>query len=76
MPYSQKGSEQLLLFFSQRYERGSMIITSNREFSLWTQVFGDEQMTAALIDRLTHRAYIFPMNGNSYRFKQSLQEEH
>jgi len=76
IPYSQKGSELLFQFFSQRYERGSMIITSNREFSLWNQVFGDEQMTAALIDRLTHRAYIFPMNGDSYRFKQSLEEEY
>jgi DNA replication protein DnaC len=50
-----------------------MIITSNLDFSNWTQVFKDEQMTAALADRLTHRAHIFAMNGKSYRFKQSMK---
>jgi DNA replication protein DnaC len=52
-----------------------MIITSNLEFSNWTQVFGDEQMTAELVDRLTHRSHILVMNGDSYRFKESLKSQ-
>nr|WP_269456756.1 ATP-binding protein [Thermanaeromonas toyohensis] len=50
-----------------------MLITSNLEFSEWVQVFGDERMTAALLDRLTHHAHILVMNGESYRFRQSLR---
>ncbi|WP_376766370.1 ATP-binding protein [Thermoactinomyces mirandus] len=67
------GAELLFQFCSSRYEKGSMIITSNLDFSNWTQVFKDEQMTAALADRLTHRAHILAMNGESYRFKQSIK---
>ncbi|WP_339064075.1 ATP-binding protein [Tepidibacillus marianensis] len=63
--------ELLFQFFSARYERGSMIITSNREFSRWIEVFHDEQMTAALLDRVTHEAHIIPMNGESYRLKET-----
>jgi DNA replication protein DnaC len=74
LPYSQRGSELLFQWFASRYERGSMIIASNREFSQWTEVFSDEQLTAALLDRLTHRAHIFPMNDESYRFKDSFKE--
>ncbi|MBA4496316.1 IS21-like element helper ATPase IstB, partial [Paenactinomyces guangxiensis] len=73
VPLSKAGAELLFQFCASRYERGSMIITSNLDFSNWTQVFKDEQMTAALVDRLTHRAHIFAMNGESYRFKQSMQ---
>ncbi|EMT54692.1 IS21 family transposase [Brevibacillus borstelensis AK1] len=51
-----------------------MILTINLDFANWTQVFEDEQMTAALVDRLTHRAHIFGMNGDSYRFKQSFKQ--
>jgi DNA replication protein DnaC len=73
VPLSKTGAELLFQFCSSRYEKGSMIITSNLDFSNWTQVFKDEQMTAALADRLTHRAHIFAMNGESYRFKQSMK---
>lgn len=73
VPLSQTGAELLFQFCSSRYEKGSMIITSNLDFSNWTQIFKDEQMTAALADRLTHRAHIFAMNGESYRFKQSMK---
>lgn len=45
------------------------------EFAKWTEVFGDEQMTAALLDRLTHRAHILNMNGESYRLKQSISKK-
>ncbi|WP_382285921.1 IS21-like element helper ATPase IstB [Heyndrickxia sporothermodurans] len=71
IPYHQRAAELLFQFFSTRYERGSMIITSNREFSRWVEVFHDEQMTAALLDRVTHKAHIIPMNGESYRLKET-----
>lgn len=73
VPLSRTGAELLFQFCAARYEKGSMIITSNLEFTEWTQIFKDEQMTSALVDRLTHRAHIFAMNGGSYRFKQSIQ---
>lgn len=74
IPYHQRAAELLFQFFSARYERGSMIITSNREFGRWVEVFHDEQMTAALLDRVTHKAHIIPMNGPSYRLKETYSE--
>ena len=61
--------------FSQRYERGSILVTTNLPFDEWTEVFGSERLTGALLDRLTHRAHILEMNGESYRLKQSRQAE-
>ena len=58
--------------FSQRYERGSIIITSNLPFAEWPSVFRSERLTGALLDRLTHHVYILEMNGESYRLKQSV----
>ena len=75
IPFSKAGAQLLFQFCASRYEKGSMIVTSNLEFSNWTQVFGDEQMTAALVDRLTHRSHILVMNGDSYRFKESLKSQ-
>lgn len=72
VPFSKTGAELLFQFFSGRYERASVIITTNLEFSEWTNVFGDEKMTAALLDRLTHRSHIHLLNGESYRFRQSM----
>ena len=57
--------------FSQRYERGSTIVTSSLPFEDWTQVLGSERLTGALLDRLAHHVSILTMNGDSYRFKQS-----
>ncbi len=57
--------------FSQRYERGSTIVTSNLPFEDWTSVFGSERLTGALLDRLTHHVHILSMNGESYRSAQS-----
>lgn len=57
--------------FSQRYERGSTIVTSNLPFEDWTSVFVSERLTGALLDRLTHHVHILEMNGDSYRLKQS-----
>jgi DNA replication protein DnaC len=75
VPFSKVGAELLFQFCSSRYERGSMIITTNLEFPKWTEVLGVEQMTAALLDRLTHNAHILNINGESYRFKQALSRK-
>lgn len=74
-PFSSTGAELLFQFVAALYERGSLVVTSNLEFSEWTRVFGDERLTAALLDRLTHRAHILPMNGESYRFRESLRRQ-
>lgn len=71
--FSRVGAELLFQLFAERYERGSTLITSNLAFSDWTQVFQGERMTAALLDRLTHRCHIFEMNGESFRFRESMK---
>ena len=71
VPLSTTGAELLFEVFSQRYERGSTIVTSNLPFEEWTSVFGAERLTGALLDRLTHHVHILSMNGESYRLLQS-----
>jgi DNA replication protein DnaC len=71
VPLSSTGGELLFETFSQRYERGSTIVTSNLPFDEWTAVFGNERLTGALLDRLTHHVHILEMNGESYRLKHS-----
>ncbi len=71
VPLSPTGAELLFEVFSQRYERGSTIVTSNLPFEEWTSVFGSERLTGALLDRLTHHVHILELNGDSYRLKQS-----
>jgi DNA replication protein DnaC len=71
VPLSPTGAELLFEVFSQRYERGSIIVTSNLPFEEWTSVFGSERLTGALLDRLTHHVHILELNGDSYRLKQS-----
>ena len=73
VPLSKTGAELLFEVISQCYERGSLIITSNLPFDEWTQTFGSERLTGALLDRLTHHIHILEMNGDSYRLKQSRQ---
>ena len=70
---SRGGVELLFRVFADRYERGSLLITTNLPFSEWNQIFQGERMTAALLDRLTHRCHIFEMNGESYRFRESMK---
>ena len=71
VPLSPTGAELLFEVFSQRYERGSTMVTSNLPFDEWTSVFASERLTGALLDRLTHHIHILEMNGDSYRLKQS-----
>ncbi len=76
IPFSKEGAELLFQVLAERYEKGSVMITSNLGFADWTQVFGDQTMTAALLDRLTHKAKIVNCNWPSYRLKQSLESTH
>jgi DNA replication protein DnaC len=71
VPLSKTGAELLFEVFSQRYERGSTLVTTNLPFDEWTEVFGSERLTGALLDRLTHHVHILEMNGESYRLRQS-----
>lgn len=71
VPLSPSGAELLFEVFSQRYERGSTIVTSNLPFDEWTSTFGSERLTGALLDRLTHHVHILEMNGESFRLKHS-----
>jgi len=71
VPLSKTGAELLFELISQRYERGSTLITSNLPFDEWTGTFGSERLTGALLDRLTHHVHILEMNGESYRLSQS-----
>ena len=75
VPLSPTGAELLFEAFSQRYERGSSIITSNLAFEDWTSVLGSERLTGALLDRLTHHVSILTMNGDSYRLRQSASRQ-
>ena len=64
-------STALFEVFSQRYERGSTFVATNLPFDEWTEMFGSERLTGALLDRLTHHVHIIEMNGDSYRLRQS-----
>lgn len=71
VPLSKTGADLLFEVISQRYARGSIIITSNLPFDEWTEVFGSERLTGAILDHLTHHAHILEMNGESFRLRQT-----
>ena len=73
IPFSREGAELLFQVLAERHEKGSVMITTNLGFADWTQVFGEQAMTAALLDRLTHKARIINCIWQSYRLKQSLE---
>ena len=75
VPLSKEGAELLFQVFSDRYESGSIIVTSNLNFSRWTEVFIDKIMTTALLDRLTHNATIIKYDWGSVRFNQALEDQ-
>jgi DNA replication protein DnaC len=75
IPFSREGAELLFQVLAERYEKGSVMITTNLGFADWTQVFGDQALTAALLDRLTHKARIINCNWQSYRLRQSLETD-
>lgn len=74
IPFSREGAELLFQVLAERHEKGSVMITTNLGFADWTQVFGDPRMTAALLDRLTHKAQIVDCNWDSYRLRQTLSQ--
>ena len=75
VPLHKDSAELLFQVISDSYERKSLIITSNLEFSQWNTVFGDNRLTAALVDRLIHHSHIVIFSGESYRLTQSMQRQ-
>jgi DNA replication protein DnaC len=71
VPFSKTGAELLFEVVSRSYEQQSLIVTTNLPFENWTEVLGNERLTGALLDRLTHRVHIIEANGESYRLKES-----
>ena len=71
VPLSKTGAELLFEIFFQRYEQASTLVTSNLPFNEWTEIFGSERLTGALLDRLTHHVHILELNGESYRLEHS-----
>ena len=59
----------MFILVSRRYERASLVITSNKPFTAWGEIFGDDAVAVAMIDRLVHHAEILSLKGDSYRLK-------
>ena len=75
IPFSATGAQLIFQFCSTLHERVALMVTTNLKFADWLQVFGNEQLTAALLDRLTCRAHILEFIGESFRFRQRLAQE-
>ena len=75
VPFSKAGAELLFQVLAERHERKSVIVTTNLGFADWTQIFGEANLTAALLDRLTHQAAIITCSWESYRLHQSLRQQ-
>ena len=75
IPFTPTDAQLIFQFCSALYDRVTMIVTTNLRFADWTQVFGDERLTAALLDRLTHKAHILEFIGESYRFRERMQRQ-
>ena len=76
VPLSKTGAELLFEIVSQRYEQASTLVTSNLPFNEWTEIFGSDRLTGALLDRLTHHVHILELNGDSYRLAHSKHARH
>ena len=70
LPISRTGAMLFFQLMTRRYEQASTVLTSNKGFEEWGDVFGDDVMAAALIDRLVHHCHIVTIRGNSYRMRQ------
>lgn len=76
VPFSKEGAEILFQLITEFYEKKSLIVTSNLEFSQWNRIFIDSRLTAALVDRLIHHAHIITYSGESYRLTNALSRIH
>ena len=75
-PLTPQAAQYLYEIISERYERASIIITSNRAFEEWAEVFGNDLLASAALDRLTHHTHTLTIRGSSYRQRQRRKEEH
>jgi len=75
IPFSENGGRLLFDVFASRYERGSIAVSTNLSFEKWVQVFGSIELTAALIDRFTHRCLIYDFDGDSIRLRQAKERQ-
>ncbi len=75
MPVEGDGANLLFQLVSRRYETGSIILTSNKPFAQWGEIFGDETIASAILDRLVHHSHIFQITGKSYRIKDKMGEK-
>jgi len=75
VPFSKEGAELLFQILAERHEQKSVIITTNKGFGDWTEIFGDPSLTAALLDRVTHNAHVINCTWDSYRLKETLRKE-
>jgi DNA replication protein DnaC len=75
IPFTKEGADLLFQVLAERHERRPVIITSNKGFGDWTEIFGDPTLTAALLDRVTHKAHIITCDWDSFRLKETLNPE-
>jgi len=73
VPFSKEGAQLIFQILAERHERKPVMITTNMGFGDWTQIFGDPSMTAALLDRITHKAHVISCTWESYRLKETLK---
>jgi len=73
VPFSREGAELIFQVLAERHEKKSVIITTNLGFGDWTQIFGDPTLTAALLDRVTHKAHVVNCTWESFRLKDTLK---
>jgi DNA replication protein DnaC len=74
VPFSKEGAELLFQVLAERHERKPIIITTNKGFGDWTEIFGDQSLTAALLDRVTHKAHVINCSWQSYRLSETLKQ--
>jgi len=74
VPFSKEGAELLFQVLAERHERKPIIITTNKGFGDWTEIFGDPSLTAALLDRVTHKAHVINCSWQSYRLSETLKQ--
>ena len=69
IPFDPQAANLMFMLVSRRYERASLVVTSNKPFSAWGEIFGDDAVAVAMVDRLVHHAEILSLKGDSYRLK-------